>query len=309
MVNGSWWSRMSTGVRTVVLGSVLLVGVLLVLGWVVLLLRMFGAGGDAWQSPAETSRGDGSGAGGASSEELVEDPGQFSAAGFVFERDEYGMVRMPVTTDPAEAAAAAAAIAWNVDYGKRTRQQFFDEAVTRMTRPSPDYQGPVGEVHTFFSNRPFEEPVREYEADPKETLLSVVHECGLQEPTLGQPCMWWLLAIGEWYDWRRDADVAITGEPILVMSEGEMMAWDPSTELRFSDSVDVTPDTPGATLTHWYVLTEAREGRGEYVFDADLPSRVPLQVSIWCDAPADGGLCGVAYMMQVRMPNIWPLPE
>ncbi|MGO1435589.1 MAG: hypothetical protein ACTHV4_08380, partial [Canibacter sp.] len=97
------------------------------------------------------------------------------------------------------------------------------------------------------------------------------------------------------------------GTPRIVMSEEELEAWSPGLVKTVADDVDHTPDTPGATLSQWYVLTDVKYGDPVDKDMADVGVERPAQFFIWCDAPDDGGLCAVASSYgQQEFPNIWP---
>ncbi len=220
---------------------------------------------------------------------------------YEFKVDENGMVEMPVTTDPTEAAAAAAAIAFSVDFSKLTRQEFVDTAIHRMTHPSEDYVGPEGEIHTFFETAPFQEPQREYWSS--EQALQTVTDAWLVRDNPDR-YTWWSLANGNTYDnFTLLPDHYWLAHPDRIIDEEQMAELDESLLPHFSDETDMEPDTPGATLTQWWVLSDVDNSK---VGTAEQTSLHPAHFAIWCDAPEEGGLCGVAYTLDAEFPTVWP---
>lgn len=220
--------------------------------------------------------------------------------------DDTGMAMMPVTSEPAEAAAGAAAVLWSTDFTKLTRAEYFDAAIERITRPTDSYIGPQQEIHTYWFYDSFKPSTNKLGyTDPAELFADAVHTCGLQPDTA--PCRWWWnTPKGTFYDSARADGQASRATPLVVVSEAEMLEWAPRNELFQMKDRDLEPDTPGASLSHWWVLSEVMWGWSE---QGVLDQRVVQgsQISIWCDAPADGGICGVVELRpDARMPEIWP---
>lgn len=240
---------------------------------------------------------------------------------YSFDVDENGMVVMPVTTDPAEAAAGAAAVAFNFDASKLNRQQFFDTAIDRMTSPSPDYVGPVGEVdtawifnvgrQTWADNFLGDDDIFQRSVEPAKVLQAIVKGCGMVTDQR-EPCTWWVPANGTTYEGLTRINAVWTGVPKLVMNETEMREWDAAAAPEVNGDVNVTPRTEGATYTRWWVLSDVSHsfpddgGAG----GGDWTEEQAAKFFIWCDAPADGGLCGVANFGSSTgaddFPKLWP---
>lgn len=224
---------------------------------------------------------------------------------FKFELDATGMAVMPVTSDPAEAAAGAAAVMWNIPATKMTRQEFFDEAIRRITYPAPNYVGPEGQIHTMVVGKRFDLPDHRIYMAPDVAMAAKVKKAGERDDRV-HPYEWfpWVIAEGNRYDVLRQIGVNQTGVPILVMSEDEMRAWAPDSTpvIPLPADIDWTPDTPGATITTWYVLTEINDG---LVGDGE-GQKVGVALDIWCDSPAQGGVCGVASTLDLELPLNWP---
>lgn len=234
-------------------------------------------------------------------------PSTVTVGEYTFELDDNGMAIMPVTTDPAEAAAGAAAVAWNVDTTKLSRQEFFDIAIERMTNPSEKYRGPNGEIHTLFTNYAFQEPERE-RGEPSVYMHDEVKLCGLTEH-LVRPCLWWVLANYDTYENQQRMEAVWSGTPALIMSEDEMSEWNKETlGYPIQEDVDLTPDTPGASLTRLFVMSDVERFYGAGAADFNTENeRLGAAFRIWCDAPEDGGLCGVASFGRAGvMPSVWP---
>lgn len=226
---------------------------------------------------------------------------------FKLELDADGMAVMPITTDPAVAAAGAAAVLTNVQFDSMTRQEFVEEAARRLTQPSPDYVGGDGEVMGLYGTGAFDNPVPKGEWHywpAEELLLDEAKECALKDP--GNECRGWPLAApGTYEGFQAQGAYANRGTPILVMSEEEMLDWSPSNVHEFKNN-DFTPDTEGATFSWWWVAVDVEEmwDRG----GSDHPViREGFGFGIWCDPPEAGGLCGVATQLRDKMPTTWPL--
>lgn len=298
----SWWGRQRTKHKILyAIGAGVLVIILIaaVIGWF-MPDRNVSTGNTRPDSSKTQTQGDDKGA-----EDSKDAEQNVSSGEYTFKRDENGMVIFPETTDPREAAAAAAAVAFNVDFTKVSREEFFEIATDRMTHPSEKYKGPEGEIHTRWGNPVFEEPVRDY-ADPGEVMFQGSKNCGLAEMT-DPPCTWWEYANSVTYKGFVYEGKPAQGTPRIVMSEEELEAWSPGLVKTVADDVDHTPDTPGATLSQWYVLTDVKYGDPVDKDMADVGVERPAQFFIWCDAPDDGGLCAVASSYgQQEFPNIWP---
>ena len=291
----TWWKSQPAGRRAkfVILMVVL---ALIVLAAVFGLGRILFAKGDAGSSAEGTAPVQ-------QSEKESSDPGAGAKGtkAFGIEYDENGMAVMPVTTDPREAAAGAAAVAFSVDFSKLSRQEFVDEAIARMTHPSPDYIGAEGQIHTLVESAPFEETKRYYWA-PERVLLAQTDAWATLDNPERYP--WWELASGSFYDnMALLPDHFWKAHPEIVLGEDEIGEIDPDLLPRFKEATDMTPDTPGATLTHWWVMSEVENAQ---VGTAAASSKRPAHFAIWCDAPGDGGLCGVAYTLDTGFPAIWP---
>lgn len=93
------------------------------------------------------------------------------------------------------------------------------------------------------------------------------------------------------------------GTPVELYSKEEMAEKNPASIRKWLDRVDLTPDTPGATLTEWWGLIEVPQAGAE---TAQPQTKFPFMMGIWCDAPEDGGICGVAYKFSSKVPQDWP---
>lgn len=248
------------------------------------------------QESTEEDGASASGDGDAEEEDAVGD-------GFSFKTDKNGMAVMPVTTDPREAAAGAAAVAFSIDFDSLSRDEFFDEAIARMTHPAPEYVGPEGEITTYVKSAPFSDP-EFFSMDPADVLAQQVEGWALADNPERYP--WWRLAGGQSYDILATLPdnywLAHTEE---VLSEEQVEQLDLSVVPKFYKGMDLTPDTPGATLTQWWVLSDVENSM---VGGTGVSTSHPAYFSIWCDAPEDGGLCGVAFTLNTNFPATWPRP-
>ncbi|MFD5600790.1 hypothetical protein ACFWHR_12140 [Leucobacter sp. NPDC058333] len=221
--------------------------------------------------------------------------------GYEFDVDENGMAVMPVTTDPREAAAGAAAVAFTADFSKLDRQEYVDAAIARMTHPSEKYVGPEGEIHTLVEARPFEEIQRHY-LPPDHVLKLQADSWSLRDNP--ENYSWWTLLNGTTYEnFALLPDHFWLAHPQTVVGEEEIAKIDPSLVPSFPAGTDMEPDTAGASLTHWWVLSDVDNSK---MGTAAATTMHPAYFAIWCDAPKDGGLCGVAYTLEAQFPEIWP---
>lgn len=293
-----WWGSLPRGRRNLVV-------VMIVIFTLVILAALFG-----WiRSLTTDDRADTSSLVGAkpttgtTKGEVESDKGEGTVTqdGFVFDVDDNGMAIMPVTTDPREAAAGAAAVAFSVDFSKLSREEFLEAAISRMTHPSENYIGPEGQIHTLVESRPFEETQHHYFA-PEEVLQLQMDSWSLRDNP--ENFSWWTLANGATYNnFTLLPDHFWRAQPKTIVSEDEMREIEPLLLPSFPAGTDMEPDTTGATLSQWWVLSDVENSK---VGTAQATTLLPAHFAIWCDAPDDGGLCGVAYTLESSFPAVWP---
>ncbi|WP_217132361.1 hypothetical protein [Leucobacter chinensis] len=295
------WQSLSQGNKRLLVVAMVLVVMVVVAGLIGLGMKI-GAGekpkADQGVTTSEESTAGDAKEGEPAPEEDAEPEAQ-KVDGFGIEVDDRGLGVMPVTKDPAEAAVAAAQLAFTVNLAKNTRTEFFDEVIQRMTHPTPEYKGAEGEVHTMVVAQPFEKTQRYYWA-PEKVLHEFVKGAGLQDDP---EAWWWILSNSTVYEnlaWI--PDLQITAKPLEVLSEEEMLELYPKAVPKIKDETDMTPDTPGATLSQWWVLLEVDGIQGE---SAAPRYQYPAHFAIYCDAPEDGGVCGVAYSIVTDFPPEW----
>ncbi|WP_202343821.1 hypothetical protein [Leucobacter chromiireducens] len=294
-----WWGSLPRGRRNMTI-VMIVVAVLLVAAAVVGWTRAGVSSGASGKPPVAEEKAQGEDPSVAKKDG---DAGETTVThdGFEFEVDEHGMAVMPVTTDPREAAAGAAAVAFTADFSKLSREEFLEAAIARMTHPSEKYVGPNGEIHTLVDARPFEE-TQYYTYPPEVVMQSQVDAWATNDNP--ERFTWWTLANGATYE-----NFALLPEhfwkahPQKVLSEEEISQIDPSLAPRFPKGTDMEPDTPGASVSQWWVLSDVDNSR---VGTADPTTLRPAHFGIWCDAPDAGGLCGVAFTLDASFPTVWP---
>lgn len=295
----AWWRQLPSRMKGIIIAATAVV-VILALAGVFGIVRSAMSSGESEEQPTakptETV-----------TPEEKEEPAEVTAGKYKFKLDGNGMVEMPVTTDPAEAAAAAAAMAYSVDFSKVTRQEYVDIVVDRMTKPTPEYRGPDGEVHTFFSQTLMYGKQFEYRPAADQLRETAKYLAKKDDP---ERYAWWMLLNGDVFEnltllAGSDAykGMTWTAQPEIVMSEAEMREWDESLVRPAPEGTDLTPDTEGATLTQWWVLSEVPHATIGTLLTS---TKQPAYFSIWCDAPADGGICGVAFTSDPPFPDTWP---
>ncbi len=213
-----------------------------------------------------------------------------------------GVAQMPITTDPREAAAAAAAIAFTIDPGTYplSRSEFAAGVFDTWLHPSPEYVGPGEEIEASAKRvRYGKQSTIVRGTDPMLALDAQLNACAQD---MEQCRWWWTIMVGDQYQSMAPNKQSITSTPLIVMSETEMTdywgaanAADAFTWSKwFGEPVDRTPDTPGATLTNWYVLNQIHNSFPPENDTFRATWEQGVKISIWCDAPESGGLCGVA---------------
>lgn len=222
---------------------------------------------------------------------------------YTFKIDNTGMLEMPVTTDPREAAAAAAALAFTVEFDNYTHEEFMTEAMYRMTHPTESYKGPEGEIHTLWWEVFFEGRYEEYYA-PEYALWKSAELGGAFKDDKPSMLFWMFLAKRAIYNAQAQfPGHSWVGTPIQVLSTEEMRAIDPELVPQWRDYIDLTPKTPGATVSEWWVLVDVE---GAAMQTAQPQTQFATMFGVWCDAPEDGGVCAVAYPFTGPTPDGWP---
>lgn len=212
--------------------------------------------------------------------------------------DDSGMVEMVVTTNPEEAALSAARVLWSADAGKQPfHEDFLREALTRVMHPSPDYVGAEGVLRGTIdrskSNLGHTEWVT---GDLVETAISNAAEKNWN-PDGG---WWWELGDEKRYN-------ALTGHGITYSSHPiESITGDAAEELGLPTELEETFEAdslPGTYSKYWVRVESAVNSGGESGTGVHLV-RNATSLLIYCDAPEDGGICGVAGLTK-SYPKQW----
>ena len=230
---------------------------------------------------------------------------EVSLGDFTFTIDDTGMVEMPVTTDPREAAAGAAAVAFTVDFEQWEHEGFLKEVIMRMTHPTEDYKGPEGEIHTmWYDKMDWSDPGFAYEYRKPEEALWMMADKASAFNTESYQLYWWMILSKQTIF---EAQKMIPGQkwvgtPIELYDEEQMKELYPAAVREWNEKLDQTPDTPGATVTQWWGQVEVPQAGAE---TAQPQTKFPFMMGVWCDAPEDGGVCGVAYAFTSATPQGW----
>lgn len=291
-MSSSWWSPQTKRMKTLIIIGASVFFLLIVATVVSFVLAMNGSkistGETRPQIKSEQSK---------EATEKEPAPEEAVQSGkYTFEMDGTGMAVMPVTTDPAEAAAGAAAVKFNVDTTKYTAVEFVEEAAQRMTHPSDKYVGPDLSVETGM-RQPFDVDTS------REQVIAGAKSC--LQATSGVCTLWPALSKGN-YDTYRAEGITMSGTPTLVLTEAEMRDWYPRGPFAAEDinaAGGSVPNTEGATLTWWVVVSDVKDR----LVDEEASQEIASVFGIWCDPPAAGGLCGVAAnTVFVKLPDSWP---
>jgi hypothetical protein len=213
--------------------------------------------------------------------------------------DEHGLAEMTVTTDPAEAAESAAAVLWSVDTSRFDyAEDFRREAITRIMRPSPEYVGADDQIETTLdrekSNLGHTEWVR---GDVVEATLD-----GVQRETYSpEGGWWWALGDDRSFHAYQARNAVIISHPIEVLDAEQMEKFDPGVKRNIQDSWSI--EKPGASIHRFWVRVETSTVTG----DGSNKDRNPAAMVVYCDPPADGGICGVAVVTR-DYPVAWQRP-
>lgn len=222
--------------------------------------------------------------------------------------DDIGMVEMPVTTNPREAAAGAVQVMLSAQPTKIPfLEDFRDEALTRVMYPSPDFVGPKD--YFRFKGQNF---TTEYDFTGAETQEQMYESHRERQYRLDKPNgkSWWFLNHESSWQSYASWDMEIVSEPTEVLNEAETRelvsdaAWF-ETALEEAEDVNL-PD--GATFENYWVRVETAVKEVGPNGEVMTLTRYPAGVSIYCDPPTEGGLCGMVSTL-TRFPSEWKVAE
>jgi len=202
-----------------------------------------------------------------------------------------GLVPMEVTTDPRVAAASAAQVLMSVDTTKvEWVEDFRKESLARVMRPSPDYVGPGDglQVKAFGGDT--------YYGDE---LIDRAPEM-LATEKYSPEGWWWLLGDTQSFGGFASYGATLTSRAIEVYDQEEMDVYSGGSYwTKPSDQITVDID-PEASFELYWVRVETSTDAGE----GTTTQRYPVALAVYCDPPADGGVCGVTSLM-TRYPDGW----
>lgn len=205
--------------------------------------------------------------------------------------DDEGLAIMPVTSDPREAAAGAAAVLWSINtHNTKFAEDFRQVALTRVMQPSPDYVGATGQIQTGIDP----ETGKLAYLDPLKATLQATATMSYRPDG-----WWWMLGDETSVAALRGRSAIVKSHALQVYDQDEMREYDNTVSTTFSSQADSTVKAEGATLGIYWVRTESELQVGETV-----QQRFPAVFAIYCDPPEDGGICGVAGLM-TDYPQAW----
>ncbi|SDQ32629.1 hypothetical protein [Leucobacter chromiiresistens] len=202
-----------------------------------------------------------------------------------------GMVEMEVTTDPRVAAASAAQVLMSVDTTKvEWVEDFREETLARVMRPSPDYVGPGDGFQ-----------VKEFGGDTLsgDELIDRAPQM-LATEEYSPDGYWWLLGGNQSFGGFASYGAKLTSRAIEVYDQEEMDVYSGGaywTEPSDQITVDIDPE---ASFELYWVRVETETDAGE----GTSTQRYPVALSVYCDPPAKGGVCGVTGLM-TGYPDGW----
>lgn len=214
--------------------------------------------------------------------------------------DESGMVEMLVTTNPEEAALSAARVLWSADAAKQPfHEDFLREALTRVMHPSADYVGPEGVIRTSIdrskSNLGHTEWVTGNLVDTAVDDTNTLN----WNPAGG---WWWELGEETRYNALTGHGITYTSHPIEAFNseQAESEGLDVNTVIEENWEADALP---GTYSKHWVRVESAIDSGGEAGTGVHRV-RNATSMLVYCDAPEDGGICGVAALTR-SYPKQW----
>lgn len=216
--------------------------------------------------------------------------------------DDEGLVEMVVTDDPREAAVAAARVLWSVD-GRKARfyEDYVDEALNRIMHPSPDYVGAEGVARTSIDMSKSHLGHTEFVAGDLEDAVAVwVKDAGWDPEGNKQ---WWMLGDQTRFDPVAFNGITVTSTPIEAYDEAEMRAYAPDMRMGEDLTYLEADKLPGTYYRYWVRVETATDSHGEGGGGVHL-RRNYANLMMYCDAPEDGGICGVA-TFRTEAPEKW----
>ncbi|MBS3182357.1 hypothetical protein [Leucobacter manosquensis] len=202
-----------------------------------------------------------------------------------------GFASMEVTTDPRVAAASAAQVLMSADTKKiEWVEDFRKESLSRVMRPSSDYVGPGDglQVKAFGGDT--------YYGDE---LIDRAPEM-LATEKYSPDGWWWLLGDTQSFGGFASYGASLTSRAIEVYDQEEMEEYSGGSYwTKPSDQITVDID-PEASFELYWVRVETATDAGE----GATTQRYPVALAVYCDPPADGGVCGVTSLM-TRYPDGW----
>lgn len=204
-----------------------------------------------------------------------------------------GYVPMRETTDPREAAAAAAAVLWSVD-SKHVQfaEDFRHEALARVMQPAEEYVGACDQLTV-------RNPAGGADLNGDDLIQQAPSM--LASMAYSPAGWWWRLGDENEFTAIRVREATVLSQPIRVYDTDEIQEIAPGASWTdFSSSVTVNVTKPGATLGLYWVRVETTTTAG----DESAVQRNPVALAIYCDPPEDGGICGVASLM-TGYPSAW----
>ncbi len=214
--------------------------------------------------------------------------------------DESGMVEMMVTTNPGEAALSAARVLWSADAAKQPfHEDFLREALTRVMRPSPDYVGGEGTLRGTIDRSQSNLGHTEWVAgDLVETAIANERESNWN-PDGG---WWWELGKETRYNALTGHGITYTSHPIEAFNDAEAIAEGRDVNTTIEETWEAD-SLPGTYSKHWVRVESAIDSGGESGSGVHRV-RNATSLLIYCDAPEDGGICGVAGLTK-SYPKQW----
>lgn len=227
--------------------------------------------------------------------------------GFKVEIDDQGFAVMPVTTDPAEAAAGAAAVMLTADPRKYSREVWLSEVISRVTKPSKKYVGIEHQIINGYEGEALKTHPTYF--DGKENLEYIAKYNGWIEPHRAYG-IWWAPMLEQVWDLMNWDQSAVSVQPFEVVEDDVLEELGGSTvedeDYEYGRKTDREIDTPGATFKRYFVNSKVTVGSERNIY-GDTPT-IPASMWIYCDPPELGGICALASYSKVY-PKDWNMEK
>lgn len=229
----------------------------------------------------------------ASSDDEGNEPGEYPMA----KLDSTGFAPMLVTDDPRQAAAAAATVLWSGRFDEgyiEFAEDFRTEALTRIGMPDPSYGGP-GDIKTTVPPGNWSNQIIPPDPIAGDPLKAMVNTQYLPARSDG---WWFMLGDQPSVESLVARGAVVTSKAIAVYDDEQVLELDSGVPTEIEEAW--TPVRDGVTAHKFWVRVETEIDMGGQV----AKSRNTAAFVVYCDPPAEGGICGVGLLTR-SYPGQW----